>query len=67
MSGGPKAPTVLDFLRQVRSVVDAGGRGVVVGRNVFQHPNPRGVVRAVMAVVHEGAAPEEAVRLVDQG
>jgi class I fructose-bisphosphate aldolase len=67
MSGGPKAPTVLDFLRQVRSVVDAGGRGVVVGRNVFQHPNPRGVVRAVMAVVHEGADPEEAVRLVDQG
>jgi len=61
MSGGPKAPTPLDFLRQVDAVMKAGGRGVVVGRNIFQHPNPAGMVRAIRAIVHEGEEPEKAV------
>ncbi|RLG84939.1 MAG: fructose-bisphosphate aldolase, partial [Thermoprotei archaeon] len=39
--------------------------GVVVGRNVFQHPNPRGMVRAIAAVVHEGREPEEALRYLE--
>lgn len=65
MSGGPRAPTPLDFLKQVKAVMDAGGRGVVVGRNVFQHPNPRGMVRAIAAVVHGGREPEEALRYLE--
>ena len=62
MSGGPKAPTPLDFLKHVESVMEAGGRGVVVGRNVFQHENPKAMARAVIAVVHEGLSAEEAAR-----
>ncbi len=65
MSGGPKAPTPLDFLKHVKDVMEAGGRGVVVGRNVFQHPNPKGMMRAIMAVVHEGKEPEEAIKYVE--
>lgn len=64
MSGGPKAPTPLEFLKHVANVMEAGGRGVVVGRNVFQHPNPKGVVKAIMAVVHNGLDPEDAVKYV---
>ncbi len=65
MSGGPKAEKPIDFLRAVKNVMDAGGRGVVVGRNIFQHRNPEGMAKAVMAVVHEGKDPEEAVKLAE--
>lgn len=63
MSGGPRRAALLDFLHDVRSVLDAGGSGVVVGRNVFQHPSPGKAMRAVLAVVHENAEPEEAEEL----
>jgi len=65
MSGGPRAEKPVDFLRSVKNVMDAGGRGVVVGRNVFQHKNPEGMVKAVVAVVHEGLGPEEALKYVE--
>ncbi len=40
MSGGPKAPTDEDFLRQVKGVIEAGATGLAVGRNVWQHQDP---------------------------
>jgi class I fructose-bisphosphate aldolase len=40
MSGGPKAPTDDDFLRQVKGVIEAGATGLAVGRNVWQHQDP---------------------------
>jgi class I fructose-bisphosphate aldolase len=40
MSGGPKAPTDDAFLEQVKGVIDAGGTGVAVGRNVWQNSDP---------------------------
>ena len=40
MSGGPKAPTDDDFLRQVKGVIEAGGTGVAVGRNIWQNADP---------------------------
>jgi len=62
MSGGAKAKILLDFLQVVKSVMEAGAQGVVVGRNIFQHENPRGAARAIAAVVHEGLEPEEALK-----
>ncbi len=65
MSGGPRRERAIDFLKDVENVIAAGGRGVVVGRNVFQHPKPKEMLKAVMAVVHEGKSAEEAVKLVE--
>jgi DhnA family fructose-bisphosphate aldolase class Ia len=39
-----------------------GGRGIVYGRNIIQHENPRGMTRALMALVHERASSAEAMR-----
>jgi len=64
MSGGPKREKEIEFLQDVYNVIAAGGRGVVVGRNVFQHPNPKAMMKAVIAIVHEGLTPEEAIKLV---
>ena len=32
-----------------------GAHGMVYGRNVYQHTNPRAVVAGLMAIIHEGA------------
>lgn len=66
MSGGPRREKEIDFLRDVWNVIQAGGKGVVVGRNIFQHKNPKAMIKAVKAVVHEDKTPEEAVKLLEQ-
>ena len=65
MSGGPRREKAIDFLKDVENVMAAGGRGVVVGRNVFQHPKPREMLKAIIAVVHEGKTAEEAIKIVE--
>jgi class I fructose-bisphosphate aldolase len=64
MSGGPRREKEIDFLRDVWNVIRAGGKGVVVGRNVFQHKNPKGMLKAIQAIVYEDKSPEEAIKLI---
>jgi len=37
-----------------------GAKGLVYGRNIYQHSNPTKVTKALMAMLHSGATPEEA-------
>ncbi|WBF47301.1 class I fructose-bisphosphate aldolase [Serratia rubidaea] len=55
---------------ELRAVLDKsaalmaqGASGMVYGRNVYQHDNPAQVVRALMAIVHQGADGEQALAL----
>jgi len=64
MAGGPKTETDEEFLAMVRAALDAGGRGVAIGRNVFQHENPTAMTRALTLIVHKGASVEEAMELL---
>jgi class I fructose-bisphosphate aldolase len=41
-----------ELLGRTRAVLEQGAAGVVYGRNVIQHPDPAGMVRALRAVVH---------------
>jgi DhnA family fructose-bisphosphate aldolase class Ia len=50
----------------VRGAVSAGAAGVAFGRNVWQYPNPRGLVRALHQVIHEGTEPVEAAGLLNE-
>jgi DhnA family fructose-bisphosphate aldolase class Ia len=43
-------------------LLDQGVAGIVYGRNVIQHANPRGITRALMAMVHENIGVEEAMQ-----
>jgi len=52
------------LLERTVAVLDQGARGIVYGRNVVQHENPSGITRALMAVLHENASVEDALRLV---
>lgn len=63
---GPAAGDDEGFLRFVREAVDAGAAGVSVGRNVFAHPNPAAMTRALCRIVHEDASVEAAMKDLGQ-
>jgi len=62
--GGERMDTDLDLLTVVEDSIRAGGSGVAIGRNIWQHKNPRGITRAVSRVLHEGYTAAEANREV---
>jgi class I fructose-bisphosphate aldolase len=49
------------LLERTAAVVAQGARGIVYGRNVIQHPDPAGITRALMDVLHRGVSPDEAL------
>jgi len=66
IAGGPKGKTERDVLEAVFGSIKAGGVGVSIGRNVFQHENPTAMTRALSAIVHRGTAVEEALKLLGE-
>ena len=62
MAGGKKLPE-LDALTMAHHAVTEGASGVDMGRNIFQSDNPIGMMRAVIAVVHDGKSPAEALEI----
>jgi len=53
-----------EILQRTEALMQQGAAGIVYGRNVIQHPNPSGITRALMAVVHEGASPDAAMKFL---
>jgi len=62
-AGGPKVADLKQMLTAVKGVMDAGAAGITYGRNIWQDPNPAGVVAAIKAIVHENYTPEQAIEL----
>jgi class I fructose-bisphosphate aldolase len=58
MSGGPKAPTDSAFLQQVAGAIAAGGTGLAVGRNVWQHADPLTMAAYLKKIIFEKATVE---------
>ena len=55
-----------EVLNRTFGLMQQGVRGIVYGRNVIQHPNPAGMTQALMAIVHDGARPEDVVHLLSK-
>jgi len=53
-----------EILTRTEGLIRQGARGIVYGRNIIQHPNPAGIVRALMAMVHDGAGVRESMALI---
>ena len=62
--GGPKMESDAEVLRTAREAIDAGGRGVAMGRNIWGHKHPQKMTAAVVAVVHNGASVDEALAML---
>ncbi len=61
--GGGKASEE-EILQRTFALMQQGAKGIVYGRNVIQHDNPPAMTGALMAIVHEGATPEAAMKLL---
>ena len=53
-----------ELLKRTYALIQEGVAGIVYGRNVIQHPKPEKMVRALMAVVHEGCKPDKALKML---
>jgi class I fructose-bisphosphate aldolase len=60
VSGGGRVSD-RDILVRTQGLLEQGASGIVYGRNVIQHPNPKGITQALMAMVHDGASVDEAL------
>ena len=49
-----------EVLERTHALVRQGAAGIVYGRNVIQHDDPRAMVRALRAIVHADASPDAA-------
>lgn len=58
--GGQRSDTDGELLRTVRAALDAGARGVAIGRNIWQHERPEQMVAALARLIHEDASVEQA-------
>ena len=61
IAGGPKLETELDALELAQSAIHEGALGVDMGRNIWQNDHPVAMIKAIRAVVHEGATAKEAL------
>ena len=64
--GGGKAD-LKAVLEKSAALMAQGAKGMVYGRNIYQHDNPRAVVAALMAQIHQGASGEEAWEIYNGG
>lgn len=55
-----------EILRRTSDLMEQGASGIVYGRNVIQHEDPAAITRALMAVVHDDATPEQALKALVQ-
>ncbi len=60
IAGGPKCDTEMEVFEFVADGMRRGAAGVNLGRNVWQHPHPVAMIRALRAIIHQNAGPEEA-------
>ena len=64
MSGGSKRSD-REFLESVEAVIDAGGSGLAVGRNIFQRENPEYILDALEKVIFEESSVDTALEAAD--
>ncbi len=62
IAGGPKMNNDRELLEMVEGSIKAGGKGVSIGRNVFQHKNPEKIVKAITAIVQHGETADTAMK-----
>jgi len=63
IAGGKKTDE-LTALKTAYNAIQAGAAGVDMGRNIFQAKDPVAMIKAVNAVVHDNATPDEAYQIL---
>ncbi len=66
IAGGPKLDSDEALLRMVYDCITAGGAGLSVGRNIFQHRTPSKLVTALNGIVHHEWDVERALSVINE-
>ncbi len=66
IAGGPKMKTEREVLEMVKGAMEAGARGISIGRNIFQAKDRVKMVRALVHIVHKGGSVEEAMKILQE-
>ncbi|MCB0046523.1 MAG: fructose-bisphosphate aldolase [Caldilineaceae bacterium] len=61
IAGGAKMDTTEETLEVVYGAMQAGCKGVVFGRNIWQNPHPHNMVTALKMIIHDDATVAEAM------
>jgi class I fructose-bisphosphate aldolase len=64
--GGGKEDLKIVLMKSA-ALMAQGAKGMVYGRNIYQHANPGAVVRALMAMIHDGADGDQAWDVYSRG
>ena len=67
IAGGERADDEEKIFTLIRESLEAGGAGVSVGRNVFQHAHPRLMMKAIYQLVHRKIPIDQARRIIAEG
>lgn len=63
--GGAKKGSEREMLEKIRTALDVGAKGVAIGRNIFQADNPKAMVAAIAALIHENVSIDEAMKILN--
>jgi len=61
IAGGPKLDSDRALVKMVHDSIQAGGAGLSIGRNIFQHKTPNKLVAALHGVVHNDWTVDQAL------
>ncbi|MFA6064277.1 MAG: 2-amino-3,7-dideoxy-D-threo-hept-6-ulosonate synthase [archaeon] len=64
IAGGCKG-TDKDVLVMIKDAMDAGAAGVAMGRNAFQHKEPKKIIKAVSLILHKNYSVDAAMKEAD--
>ncbi|MCK5217651.1 MAG: hypothetical protein KAJ93_07670 [Methanosarcinales archaeon] len=59
VAGGQKMDTQHDLLEMVYDSIHSGGKGVAIGRNVFQADDPTALIVKISKIVHQRLTVDE--------
>jgi putative autoinducer-2 (AI-2) aldolase len=65
MAGGPQVDTEFEVFQFVHDGIQKGAIGVNLGRNIWQNDYPVAMIRAIRAIVHDNATPQQAQEIYD--
>ena len=64
--GGSKAKSEEEMFTGIRKAIDAGAKGIIMGRNICRHSNITGICKAIEALIHEDATVEQALAILGE-
>src|SRR5690606_34904566 len=66
IAGGPVCETEREVMDFVYDGMQRGAIGINLGRNVWRHSQPVAMMKALRAIIHDGADPDQAMAIFER-